>query len=43
MPVAVHYRAGDNYTAMFGLDLTFRGHPENSFRLLGNAIYSAQD
>lgn len=25
------------------MDLTFRGHPENSFRLLANAIYETLD
>jgi len=39
-PVVVHGSNGDSDTTLFGIDTTFRGHPENSFRLLGNAIYS---
>lgn len=43
MPVVVHQELGANYSTLIGIDNTFRGHPENTFRLLGNAIYSAQD
>ncbi len=35
MPIVVHE---DNLT-LIGFDATFRGHPENTFRLLGNAIF----
>jgi hypothetical protein len=42
-PVVVHSSAGDSDTALIGLDVTFRGHPENTFRLLGNAIYNGLD
>lgn len=27
-------------TALIGIDATFRGHPKNTFRLVGNAIFS---
>jgi hypothetical protein len=30
-------------TTLMGLDVTFRGHPENTFRLLANAIYEGLD
>ena len=39
-PVVVHGSDGDSDTALIGLDVTFRGHPENTFRLLANAIYN---
>jgi hypothetical protein len=42
-PVIVHSSNGDSDVALVGLDLTFRGHPENSFRLLANAIYNGLD
>jgi hypothetical protein len=42
-PVVVHGSDGDSDTALIGLDVTFRGHPENTFRLLGNAIYNGLD
>ena len=35
--------SGDRDTTLIGLDFTFRGHPENSFRLLANAIYNGLD
>ncbi len=38
-PVIVQTANGDSDVTLTGLDLTFRGHPENSFRLLANAIY----
>jgi len=39
-PVVIHTSdaSGVNIT-LIGLDITFRGHPENTFRLLGNAIF----
>jgi hypothetical protein len=43
MPVVLHTENGENGiqdTALIGLDSTFRGHPKNTFRLVGNAIYS---
>jgi hypothetical protein len=42
-PVVVHTSNGDSDVALAGLDLTFRGHTENSFRLLANAIYHGLD
>ena len=42
-PVVVHGADGDSDTTLIGLDITFRGHPENTFRLLGNAIYEGLD
>jgi hypothetical protein len=42
-PVVVHTANGDSDVTLSGLDLTFRGHPENSFRLLANAIYNGLD
>ena len=43
MPVVVHDTDGDADVVLIGVDNTFRGHPENTFRLLGNAIYSGLD
>jgi hypothetical protein len=49
MPIVVH---GDNDvneeeglqdTVLIGFDATFRGHPEDSFRMVGNAIYTGLD
>jgi len=42
-PVVVHGSNGDSDTTLIGLDVTFRGHPENTFRILGNAIYNGLD
>jgi hypothetical protein len=42
-PVVVRGSKGDSDTTLVGLDLTFRGHPENTFRLLANAIYNGLD
>jgi hypothetical protein len=28
---------------LIGINNTFRGHPENTFRILGNAIYTGLD
>ena len=42
-PVVVHGSSGDSDTTLIGLDSTFRAHPENTFRLLGNAIYNGLD
>ena len=43
-PVVVHGSyGGDGDATLIGLDATFRGHPENSFRLLANAIYEGLD
>jgi hypothetical protein len=40
MPIVVHNGAGDSSLTLIGFDATFRGHPEDSFRILGNAIYN---
>ena len=42
-PVVVHMANGDSDTTLIGIDATFRGHPEDSFRLLANAIYNGLD
>jgi hypothetical protein len=42
-PVVVHGSSGDSDTTLIGLDSTFRAHPENSYRLLANAIYNGLD
>lgn len=43
MPVVVHGANGvdgiQDFT-LIGIDATFRGHPENTFRVVGNAIYN---
>ena len=39
-PIVVHGQYGDANVALIGLNNTFRGHPENTFRLLGNAIFN---
>jgi hypothetical protein len=43
MPVVLHGSDGDTDVSLIGFDPTFRGHPENAFRLLGNAILSGLD
>ena len=40
MPVIVHGADGEADVTLIGIDNTFRGHPENTFRILGNAIYN---
>ncbi len=40
MPVILHGAEGQADIILIGIDPTFRGHPEDSFRLLGNAIYT---
>jgi hypothetical protein len=42
-PVVVHKSSGDSDITLIGLDTTFRAHPENTFRLLGNAIFNGLD
>ena len=41
-PAIVHESSGESDVSVLGIDATFRGHPENAFRLLGNAIFSSQ-
>jgi hypothetical protein len=43
MPIVVHASTGDQDTVLIGFDPTFRGHPEDSFRMVANAIYSGVD
>jgi hypothetical protein len=43
MPVVVHDSDQEADVTLIGVDTTFRGHPENTFRLLGNAIYNGLD
>jgi hypothetical protein len=46
MPIIVHGESGDEGvqdTVLIGCDPTFRGHPENTFRLVGNAIFTGLD
>jgi len=43
MPVIVHDSDGESDVTLIGVDNTFRGHPENTFRLIGNAIYDGLD
>jgi hypothetical protein len=43
MPIVVHNAEGDSDLTLIGFDATFRGHPEDSFRILGNAIYNGFD
>lgn len=42
-PVVVSSHTGDGDVTLIGLDATFRGHPENAFRLLGNGIFEGAD
>jgi hypothetical protein len=43
MPVILHDTDGEADVTLIGIDNTFRGHPEDTFRLLGNAIYNGLD
>jgi hypothetical protein len=40
-PVVVQGSYDSGSFALLGIDAVFRGHPENTFRLIGNAIYEA--
>lgn len=41
MPIIIHKSNGDfQDTALIGFDPTFRGHPENTFRVVANAIFN---
>jgi hypothetical protein len=42
-PTVVSTDNGDSDVILIGLDVTFRGHPENTFRLLGNGILEGVD
>jgi len=46
MPIIVQGEDPDKNsqdTVLIGIDATFRGHPENTFRIVGNAIYTGLD
>ncbi|MDT8306963.1 MAG: M14 family zinc carboxypeptidase [Anaerolineae bacterium] len=43
LPVVIHNAEGEQDTALIGFDATFRAHPEDSFRLVANAIYAGID
>jgi hypothetical protein len=43
MPVILHRDTDTADVTLIGIDATFRGHPENTFRLVGNAIFSSLD
>jgi hypothetical protein len=38
-PVVLNKVKGVQDTVLIGIDATFRGHPKNTFRLVGNAIF----
>lgn len=40
MPVVIHDTDQDADVTFIGINNTFRGHPEDTFRLLGNAIFN---
>jgi hypothetical protein len=42
-PVILHKADGEADVTLIGIDPTFRGHPEDTFRILGNAIYNGLD
>lgn len=39
-PVVITWSSGPQFVTLIGLDPIFRAHPEDSFRLVANAIYS---
>lgn len=43
MPIVLHKSDGTSDLTLIGFDPIFRGHPEDSFRLLANAIYNGLD
>lgn len=42
-PVVVYVDNGVQDISLIGIDATFRGHPKNTFRLIGNAVFSSID
>jgi len=40
MPVVIHNSDSTADVTLIGINNTFRGHPEDTFRLLGNAIFN---
>jgi hypothetical protein len=44
VPIVIHDDiGGDSDVTLIGYNSTFRGHPENTFRMLGNAIFNSLD
>jgi len=43
MPIVIHGDIDGVDVTLIGYNNTFRGHPENTFRLLGNAIFNGLD
>ncbi|MCJ7555589.1 MAG: hypothetical protein MUP90_01595, partial [Gammaproteobacteria bacterium] len=43
MPVVLHDSEDEADVVLIGINNTFRGHPEDSFRILGNAIFTGLD
>jgi hypothetical protein len=43
VPVVIHGGEGSQDVTLIGFDTTFRAHPEDSFRLVANAIYNGLD
>lgn len=46
MPIIVHGESGSEGiqdTVLIGINPTFRGHPENTFRIVGNGIFTGLD
>ena len=39
--IVIRWESGTQDVTLIGLDPIFRGHPEDSFRIVANAIYSA--
>jgi hypothetical protein len=42
-PVIITQSTGLSDVTAAGIDMVFRGHPENAFRILGSVIFAAQD
>jgi hypothetical protein len=42
-PIVLHGVTGSSNVTLIGIDPTFRAHPEHTFRILANAIYSSLD
>jgi hypothetical protein len=42
-PIVIRWESGTQDVTLIGLDPIFRGHPEDSFRIVANAIYSSSD
>jgi hypothetical protein len=42
-PIVIRWASGTQDATLIGLDPIFRGHPEDSFRLVANGIYTGLD